>query len=297
MFPFLKYRKVYYFFSLSLVLGSIFSLLIFGLNLGIEFTGGAIIELEYFQKRPSNEEIRAKLKDLNLGQILIQPTGEKNLIIKTKNISERTHQKILEILGKENFKELRFEAIGPLIGKELKEKTKILTILALLAILIYIAFAFKRLLEPKRPWQYGLIAILALCHDTLIPLGLFSFLGHFYNVSFTLPIVVALLMVIGYSVNDTVVIFDRIRENLLKKRRDSFEKVIDFSLNQTLVRSINTSFTTLLVLFAIFFFGGESLKYFALALIVGVGAGTYSSIFLAGPLLYSWPKFEIKKRK
>lgn len=252
------------------------------------------MEIEYLKERPSNQEIRGKLEDLGLGQILVQPTGERGVILKTKHISEETHQKILEKLGKDNLRTLRFESIGPVIGRELKQKTKTLTILSLLAILVYIAFAFRKLTSPRRPWQYGLIAIIALAHDVLIPLGLFAFLGHFSNVPFTIPVVVALLTVIGYSVNDTVVIFDRVRENLFRQRAESFEQVINFSLNQTLVRSLNTSLTTLLVLLAIFFFGGETLKYFSLALIVGITAGTYSSIFLAAPLLFSWPAAKLK---
>lgn len=294
MFPFLKYRKIYFIFSGILILASIVFLLIFGLKPGIEFTGGTILEIEYLIERPPNQEIREKLKDLDLGEIFIQPTGERGVILKTKDIEEATHKKILDKLGRENLKELRFESIGPVIGKELKQKTKLLTILALLAILLYVAFAFRKLAEPRRPWQYGIIAIIALSHDVLIPLGCFVFLGQFFNVPLTIPIVVALLTVVGYSVNDTVVIFDRIRENLFKRRTDTFEQVINFSLNQTLVRSINTSLTTLFVLFAIFFFGGETLKYFSLALIIGIIAGTYSSIFLAAPLLFSWPAAKLR---
>lgn len=274
-------------------------LLMFGLRLGIEFTGGSLLEVEFLKERPSNQKIQEKLQDLNLGEILLHPTGEKKLLLKMRNISEETHQRILEKLNKTEVREIRFESIGPTIGRELKEKTKTLTILALLAILIYIAFAFRKILQPRRNWQYGVIAILTLFHDVLVPLGCFAFLGKFFNVPFTIPIVVALLTIVGYSVNDTVVIFDRIRENLLKRRKDNFQEVIDFSLNQTFVRSINTSLTTLFVLFAIFFLGGETLKYFSLALIIGIGIGTYSSIFLAAPLLYFWPsiKFSLKRRK
>lgn len=300
-FPFLKYRKIYFVFSGLLVLTSVVLLFIFGLKPGIEFTGGSILEVEFLKERPSNQQIREELKDLNLGEIFVQPTGDKGVILKTKGVTEETHGKILDDLGRKNLKELRFQSIGPVIGKELKQKTKTLTILALLSILFYVAFAFRKLSHPRRSWQYGLVAIIALGHDVLIPMGLFAFLGKFFNVPFTIPIVVALLTIVGYSVNDTVVIFDRIRENLFKRRAENFEEVIDFSLNQTLVRSVNTSLTTLFVLFAIFFFGGETLKYFSLALIVGIAAGTYSSIFLAAPLLYVWPapkmKFGKKRRK
>ena len=296
-FNFLKYTRIYFLFSGLFMLASIVLLLVFGLRPGIEFTGGSILEVEFLKERPSSPEIRERLKDLNLEELLLQPTGERGLILKTKEISEETHQKILDKLEREKVRELRFESIGPTIGKELREKTKTLAIFALLAILIYIAFAFRKLAQPRRPWQYGVVAIIALFHDVLIPLGLFAFLGRFFNVPFTIPIAVALLTIVGYSVNDTVIIFDRIRENLFKRRTDSFKEVINFSLNQILVRSINTSLTTLFVLLAIFFLGGETLKYFSLALIIGIGAGTYSSIFLAAPLLFSWSETPLRLRK
>ncbi len=291
---FLKYRKIYFLFSGILILASIIFLFVFGLKLGIEFTGGSILEIEYLTQRPSNQEIREKLKDLDLGKVVLQPTGERGIILRTKEIPETTRKEILDKLGRENLRELRFESIGPVIGRELRQKTKILIFLSLLAVLVYVIFAFRKLVHPRRPWQYGIVTIIALAHDVLIPLGAFAFLGQFFDVPLTIPIVVALLTVVGYSVNDTVVILDRIRENLLKRRTDTFEETINSSLNQTLIRSINTSLTTLFVLLAIFFFGGETLKHFSLALIIGIIAGSYSSIFLVGPLLLCWPNFNLK---
>jgi len=267
-------------------------LIIFGLNPGIDFTSGSILEVEYKQERPSNKTIKEKLGDIDLGKIHVQPTGERGVILRMKDISENTHQEVLQKLKENNeVEEKRFEAIGPAIGSELKKTTKIVIILSLLAIVLYIAFAFRRVSRPVKSWQYGIAALLALFHDVLIPLGVFSVLGKIYGIQITIPVVVALLTVLGYSINDTVVVFDRIRENLWKIRALSFEETVNKSLNQTLVRSINTSLTTLFVLAAIFFFGGETLRYFSLTLIIGVLCGVYSSIFIASPLLANWSKW------
>jgi preprotein translocase subunit SecF len=289
-FPFTKYRKIYFGFSGILVLASIVCLIVFGLNLGIEFTGGSILEIEYKNQRPSRQEIKKVLSFFNVGEE-IRFSGDKGVIIRMKDIPEETRVKIMEKLNKE--KEIvkdktSFQSIGPLIGKELKSKTKVVTFLSLLAILLYVAFAFRRVSYPVKSWQYGVAALIALFHDVLIPLGVFSILGKFQGVQISIPIITALLTVFGYSINDTVVVFDRIRENLLKRTEMTFEGAVDRSLNQTFSRSVNISLTTLIVLFAIFFFGGETLKYFSLALIIGITAGTYSSIFLASPMLVSW---------
>ncbi len=291
---FLKYKKIYFIFSGLLILAGIFSLFSFGLKWGIDFTGGSILEIEYLEERPLSQEIRDQLEGLELGELIIQPTNEKGLILRMKEVSEETHQEIIAQLRKRGeVEELRFESIGPVIGRELQEKTRIVIILSLLIILIYIAFSFRKLSFPAKSWQYGLVSLITLCHDTLIPLGILSILGRIYNIEITIPVIVAFLTVLGYSINDTVVVFDRIRENLLQGNGKDYQETVDISLNQTLTRSINTSLTTLFVLFSIFFFGGETLKYFSLVLIIGVAVGTYSSIFLSGPILVTW----LKQRK
>lgn len=289
IFNFLRYRKIYYIFSGILILASLFSLFFFGVKLGIDFTGGSILELEFKGERPSNQKIQETLSDLNL-DLNLQTTGEKGLILRLKDINEETHQEIVQRLKKEGeIEEKRFEAIGPTIGQELQQKTKILITLSLLAIVLYVAISFRRISRPLFSWQYGLVtAFVALFHDVLIPLGAFSVLGKFLGVQITIPIIVGLLTVLGYSINDTIVVFDRIRENLLKKIGINYEETVNISLNQTLLRSLNTSLTTLFVLIALFFLGGESLKYFALILILGVAIGAYSSIFIASPILISW---------
>jgi len=291
---FLKYKKIYFIFSGALILASLICLIVFGLKPGIDFTGGSILEIEYIEERPSNQEIREALSNLDLGEILVQPTEEKGVILKMKDISEDTHQQVLERLNETNkLEERRFESIGPLIGQELKQKTKIAIILSLIAIVLYIAWAFRKISRPIPSWQYGIASLLALFHDVLIPIGIFSVLGKFYGVQITIPVIAALLTVLGYSINNVVVVFDRIRENLLK-HVGTYQEIVNNSLNQTLTRSINTSLTTLFVLVAIFFFGGVTLKYFALALILGITVGTYSSIFLASPILVAWLKWRKK---
>lgn len=292
---FLKYKKIYFTFSGLLVLASVVCLAVFGLNPGIDFTGGSILEIKYQEDRPSSDKIREQLIDLGLGEYSIQPTDEKGLILRMKEISQETHSQIIEKLGEENnLEELRFESIGPVIGRELTEKTRTVVILSLLAILFYIAVAFGKLNFPAKSWQYGLASWIALFHDVLIPLGIFSLLGKFYDVQISIPVIVAVLMVLGYSINNTVVVFDRIRENLLKKVGVDYENTVDISLNQTLTRSVNTSLTTLFVLLAIFFVGGETLKYFSLMLIFGIIAGTYSSLLLVAPILVTWLKWKKK---
>lgn len=294
-FNFVKYRKIYFILSGILILGSLISLLVFGLKPGIEFTGGSILEIEYKNNRPSNPEIKEGLKEFNLGDFFVQPTGEKGVILKMKEIDEETHQKIIQKLRDQKsgeIEEKRFESIGPVIGKELKEKTKVVIILSLISMLLYIAFAFRKVSYPIKSWQYGIVSLFVLFHDVFIPLGIFSILGKFYGVQITIPVIVAILTVVGYAINNVVVVFDRIRENLIKKSVFSFEEIVNLSINQTLTRQINTSLTTLFPLLFIFVIGGETLKYFALALILGISFGTYSSIFLAGPILVSWQKWK-----
>jgi len=282
---FLKYKKIYFTFSVILTLGSIVCLFVFGLNPGIDFTGGSILEVN-FEVRPDNLAIQEKIKDLNLGEVIIQPTGEKGVILRFQEVDENTHQEIVSKLNEiSRVTERRFESIGPTIGRELRQKTIILIIVSLIALLFYIIIAFRKVSRPVSSWQYGIISIVALFFDVLIPVGVFSILGKFYNTQFSIPIVAALLTILGYTINDKVIVFDRIRENLFKSHQENFEELVNKSLNQVLLRSLSTGTCTLLVLFAIFFLGGETLKYFALILIIGIAVGTYSSLFLATPLL------------
>ncbi|MFH1966279.1 MAG: protein translocase subunit SecF [Patescibacteria group bacterium] len=283
-----KHRKIYFTLSGLLLLGSLVSLLFWGLSFGIDFTGGSLMEVEYLKERPSNQEIQEKLSVLDLGQITLQPTGDRGLILRLKDITENDHQNILKEIGLNQISEKRFESIGPLIGQELKRKAIWAIGLALIAIIFYIAWSFRKVSRPVASWQYGLVAVIALFHDIFITLGIFSILSHFREIEIGLPFVAAFLTILGYSVNNSIVIFDRARENLLRTNWDNFSQVINESVNQSLTRCLNTALTTLFVLLAIFFLGGETIKYFSLALIIGIVVGTYSSIFITSSLIVSW---------
>ena len=279
-------RKIYFAISILMLLGSLYGLVFYQLKLGIDFTGGTLMEVNFLEERPANIQIKERLADLQLGEVNLQPAGGSGLILKTKDIDEATHQEILSKLG--NVEEIRFESVGPVIGAELKRSAIWAIALSLLAIVIYIAWSFRKVSKPVPSWQYGLVAIISLFHDVFITLGVFSFLGHFKGVEIGLPLVAAFLTILGYSVNNSIVIFDRARENLLRSDWKDFAETINLSINQSIRRCINTALTTLLVLLAIFFLGGESIKYFALALIIGITVGTYSSIFITAPLIVSW---------
>jgi preprotein translocase subunit SecF len=290
----IRYRTIYFIFSGILILASITSLAVWGLRFGIDFTGGSLMEIQYTSKVPSQQEIKDKLAPLDLGEISVQPAGEDSVILRLKDIDETTHQSLLSALG--NVEEKRFESVGPVIGEELKNRAYLAIGLAILMIMIYIAWAFRKVSRPVPSWQYGLATVAALTHDVFIPAGFFAVLGHYKGVEIGLLFITALLTVLGFSVHDTIVVFDRIRENLRRGIGDSFRDTINLSINQTLTRSINTSLTVLLTLAAIYFFGGETVKYFALALIVGIIFGTYSSIFIASPLLLVFERLKQKRR-
>lgn len=292
---FIKHRIIYLIFFGILMAGSVFSVLYFGLKPGIDFTGGSILEID-FEARPSNQIIQEKLKDMNLADIVVQPTGEKGVIIRMREIDENTHQGIISKLGElSKIEEKRFESVGPVIGKELTQKTIILIIISLIALLIYIAISFRKVTWPVSGFQYGIISIVTLTFDVSIPVGILTILGKFYNVQFSISIVTALLTILGYTINDKVIVFDRVRENVLRIKHENFENLLNQSLNQILTRSLSTGSCTLLVLFAIFFLGGETLRYFSLTLIIGIIVGTFTSLFLAPPLLLGW--LNLSRRK
>jgi len=399
-------RKIWFAFSAVLISASLIALLTWGLKFGIDFTGGTLMEFSFKEETLNSQEIKSALADLDLGEINIQFSGDKNVLLRFKDVDEDTHQKILvaldsaisgededkeeipttsfsekgsEIIEEENkeenseennsekgieenkpfsgfikkalaaddetisntegmedsgikvttdsgeeinvdaedidlsnveseeinldtaagtngenanIEEKRFNSVGPIIGSELKETAVWAIVIALIAIVLYIGWAFRKVSFPVSSFKYGIIATIALFHDVIITLGVFAVLGHFLNIEIGIPFVAAILAILGYSVNDTIVVFDRTRENLLKSGIDDFEEIVNKSVNETLVRSINTSFTTLIVLLALYLFGGDTIKYFVVALMVGISAGTYSSIFIASPLLVTWQKWD-----
>ena len=273
-------RSILAYVSLFFAAGAVVSLLFFGLRFGIDFTGGTILEAEYTESRPSVEEISASLQEAGITSFTVQPLGERGIVVRLKEIPQETHALLLEKLGPKA-QENRFETIGPVIGKELRSKTVWFTLLSLALIVGYIGLAFRRTVEYMRPWQWSVAALVSLSHNLLIPLGVLALAGRFQGVEVDIPIVVALLTVVGYSINDTIVVFDRIRENLARHRGLDFEDTVRKSIRETFSRSFNTSFTTILALLAIVFLGGETLRFFALTLIVGIVAGTYASLFFA----------------
>jgi preprotein translocase subunit SecF len=285
------YSKYFLLLSGVLVAASLAALLLFGLDLGIEFTGGSLLEVEYTAtERPELEAVRRQIASLDVGLVSAQYAGEQNMLFRMRDLTEAQHREILSTLGSEA-QEVRFESIGPVIGQELRSKAIWLLLLSLLVILLYVMFAFRSMKKPVHSWKWSLAALVALLHDLLIPLGVLAFLGEYYGEHITIPVVVALLTVVGYSVNDTVVVFDRVRENTFKKVGTTFPETLRKSLEQTLGRSINTSLTTLLAVLSIVFFGGETLQEFALTLAVGIAAGAWSSLFVAPYILTLRGKF------
>ena len=287
----IKHKKTFIGISILLVVLSIIALFTFGLRIGIDFKGGALTEVAYKTLRPSQADLDAPLVALNFGSILVQPTGDLGYIVKSRDLNEAEHASILKALSlsdKNELTETAFTSIGPSVGRELTRKAIIAIILVSLAIILFITFAFRKVSRPVSSWRYGLIAIVTLLHDVAIPVGLFVILSHYYGAEVDTLFVVAVLTILGLSVSDTIVIFDRIRENLNTMgggAKLNFSETVGKSLEQSYVRSICTSLTVILVLLALFFFGPVSTRYFALMLTAGMFFGTYSSIFLASPLL------------
>lgn len=302
----IKNSKYFYIFSGTLVLISILSLIAWGLKPSLDFTGGSFLELNFTANRPAPTDIQKSLSELDLGELKIQESGEKNIILRFKHIDEETHQKIIsqirDIFKNENnstglVQEERFESVGPIIGKELRDRSWVAIFLASIMIIAYIAYTFRKVSKPVASWKYGLAAVIALIHDILIVTGIFSLLGYWAGIEVDALFITALLTILGFSVHDTIVVFDRTRENLSKHYSPDFSQVVNDSVNQTLIRSINTSVTILLVLVTLYVFGGSTISNFVLALIVGIIIGTYSSIFVASTLIVSWHNWSRRLRK
>lgn len=291
----IKHYKFWFAVSGVLTIIAIASLAIFGLRFGVDFKGGTVTQLEY-QETPDISKIRDVVEKKIPGS-QVQSAGTSGVNIKTSPLEKEQYDQLIENLKKETgqFTEKSFTSIGPIIGKELRVKAIYQLILVSLGIVFYIAYAFRKVTRPITSWKFGWAAIVALLHDLLLVIGLFSVLGHFFKTEIDSLFITALLTVLGFSVHDTIVVFDRIRENLRTHAGQPIEYIVNNSINQTIVRSINTSFTVLFVLLALFLFGGETIKYFVLALLVGVVAGTYSSIFIASPILVLWQKWQTKR--
>jgi len=278
-FNFIKNRKIAYTISAVIILVGLISFIFHGFNFGIDFIGGTLLQLK-FDKSVSTAEIRKVLGEFNLSQSTIQKLSENEFVIRTENIDSEKRKEILSVLKEKlaNPEVLRMEAVGPVIGEDLKRLSLYALFFAFIGIILYVTLRFE--------FKFSIVSILALLHDCLIVLGIFSLLRK----EITIQVVAAILTIIGYSVNNTIIILDRLRENIKFKTRDIFENLINLSINQTLTRTIFTTLTTIFPILTLYFFGGIILSDFALALLLGMVAGTYSSIFISSPLLIEWNK-------
>lgn len=292
-------KKIWYFaFSALLITPGIVSLGIWGLNLGIDFTGGTLLEYQ-FEEEIDKGELQSVFSDSGVEVSSLQETSENSYLVRSKPLEDEQIKKTANALGEKykEPKELRRETIGPTIGAELLKKAIMALVVAAVAIVLYIAWAFRKVPAPASSWRFGISAIIALLHDVLFVVGVFSILGHFFAVEVDALFVTALLTVIGFSVHDTIVVFDRIRENLIRGVSNSFTEVVNHSIIQTLSRSLNTSVTVVFVLLAVLLFGGSSIRWFVMALLIGIIVGTYSSIFNASPVLVLWQEWSSRKKK
>lgn len=290
-------RKIWFTISGILILLGILSLIFWGLNLGIDFKGGTLMELD-FGKDVNSQDVKNVLKDLDFTKgLAAQKTGDNTIMLRTPPLDKTQELQVKSILTDkigEN-RELKLETVGPTVSKDLTKKAVIAIVIAAVGIILYIAWAFRTVPKPANSWHFGLSTIAALAHDIIIPLGLFSILGHFYGYEIDSLFITAILTIMGFSVHDTIVVFDRIRENLKRHPSADFEKTVNDSVNQTLARSLNTSLTVILVLLAMLLLGGKTIQPFILAMLVGIIVGTYSSIFTASPILVVWQNWSKKQ--
>lgn len=297
------YRKFFLGLSVFFVIASILSVSFFGLKWGIDFTGGSLLEVEYQEVRPEIDTLKEEISAAGFTTTTIQPTGARGMIFRTRTLTEDERIALHDLAsqgGATPFTEKRFSTVGGVIGEELRSKAWVALALSLLAIVLYIAFAFRKVSKPVSSWKFGLVAIIALLHNIIIPVGFFALLGNYFQgYQIDVLFVTALLAIFGFSVNDTIVIFDRIRENLgevFSKSGKTFEVVVGESISQTLSRSINISLAIIFVLLTLYFLGGVSTREFAFVLGLGVLFGTYSSICFAAPLLVFVERWQKNKK-
>jgi preprotein translocase subunit SecF len=316
-----KYRPIFYIFSGILVAGSIIAMLVWGLNSSIDFKGGSLLEVSYTNGRPSQDVVVSAVAPLNLSASVI-PSASNEYDIRTITLTDDQKNSLISVLtalepaststmpimigsttatatiSSPSMQVDGFNTIGPVLGAEAAWKSIVAVVLVILAIVLFIAWAFRKVSEPVSSWKYGIVAIIDLVHNIVIPLGVFAVLGHFYGYEVDTLFVTSLLVILGFSVHDTIVVFDRIRENLrVMPGSKPFSEIVGTSINQTFVRSINTSLTTLFALAVLYFVGGASTQHFSLSLIIGIAAGTYASICLGSPLLVTLEKWQKKGKK
>jgi preprotein translocase subunit SecF len=300
MYNIIKHKNIYFLISLLVIIPGIISLLLFGLKLSIDFTGGSRMVLLFPEAVNTRmvTGVRETFADNNIQIATLQPSGN-SVILRTAPINEKQNQELRSDLSQQvgAFQQESFETIGPTIGQETTLNALKAVIVASLLIVLYIAWSFRKVPKPTSSWRFGITAVFTLLHDVLVLIGLFSLFGHFFHVEIDSLFLTALLTVMGFSVHDTIVVFDRIRENLLRGSSFDFQRIVNDSILQTLNRSLITSLTALLVLISMLIFGGESTKWFILALIIGIISGTFSSIFNAAPLLVLWDEIDRKRKK
>ena len=291
MLQIIQKRAYAYLLSGILTGASVIVTILWGLNLGIDFKGGTLMEVRFaLDPAPETRVVEESLAELSLKSLTVQPTENRGLLLRYLASDEAANDQVLEKLRglDPEVLQLRTDFIGGSVSDQIKKNAFTGTALSLIGIALYIAWAFRRVSGVVTSWEYGLGAIIALAHDIIIVIGLFAVLGHFYGIEVGVPFIAALLTILGYSVNDTIVVYDRVRENLMRSsKKGDFENIVNRSLNETLGRSINTSMTVIITLVAIVLFGGDSVRYFGVALLAGVVFGTYSSVYIASALLVS----------
>ncbi len=294
-------RKNWYFgLSLLVIITGIIAIFLWGLNLSIDFTGGSRLTLLINNAVDDNQiQVIEKILEKEKIKVAVIEKSNKLIFVRTSPMDQGQNNKFIKILSKEfsDVKEQEFETIGPVIGQETTLNALKAVGIASIMIILYITWSFRQVPSPASSFRFGVCAIIALMHDVLVVVGAFAILGHFFNVEIDSLFVTAILTVIGFSVHDTIVVFDRIRENLRKKGSSNFSETVNDSILQTIDRSLNTSLTVVLVLITLLLFGGESIRWFVVALLIGITAGTYSSIFTASPLLVLWQELSEKRRK
>ena len=293
----IKYRNIFFTFSLLMIIPGVVALVIWGLRPGIDFSGGTLWEIKFNEKKDiSSQQVQQFLTEKGAEVSSTAPTSQDTFLIRMKTTDE---QKITDLKANLSStfgqtEDVRLETVGPIISKELTRKALTAVVIAILGIVLYITWAFRQVPKPASSLAFGICTIVALVHDVIVVVGIFAILGHFFKVEVDSLFITALLTVIGFSVHDTIVVFDRIRENLKTHSGFSFEEIVNHSILQTFARSLNTSLTVVFVLLALLLFGGESIKVFVLALLIGIISGTYSSIFNASPLLVVWQNLKLK---
>lgn len=291
-----RLRKLWFLLSGVLIALSVYGIIFYGFNLSIDFKGGTLTEVKYADNVPTLDEINSQVDKLGLGGFSVRPSGTNDFIIRTKELNQEENRSLLTSLAVRGSAPTveRSNTIGPVAGAELKSKAVKAVVVVIAMIVLFITFAFRKVSLPVSSWKYGLATVIALAHDVIIPLGVFIFLGHFRGYEIDLLFVTGLLAILGYSVHDTIVVFDRVRENLTLSKKESFEEIVGKSVTQTFGRSINTSLTIFITLLALYLFGSTATHEFALLLMIGVVVGTYSSIFVASPLLVTFQKLQKK---